>query len=58
MIVEDPATVELFESRLFEPDIARSIARPAAERTDRPRSGVVVGQARILPLITGSDHRL
>jgi cardiolipin synthase len=34
MIVEDPTTVDLFESRLFEPDIARS------ERA-QPPSGVV-----------------
>jgi cardiolipin synthase len=34
MIVEDPATVELFESRVFEPDIARS-------QPGQPPSGVV-----------------
>ncbi len=36
MIVEDPATVELFESRLFEPDIARSeLAQPPTSVLDR-----------------------
>ena len=36
MIVEDPATVELFESRLFEPDIARSeLAQPPTGVLDR-----------------------
>jgi cardiolipin synthase len=36
MIVDDPATVELFESRLFEPDIARSEpAQPPTAFLDR-----------------------
>ncbi len=36
LIVDDPATVELFESRLFEPDIARSeLAQPPSGALDR-----------------------
>jgi cardiolipin synthase len=39
MIVEDPQTVELFESRLFEPDIARSRpAQPPDGLVDRTRA--------------------
>ena len=41
MIVEDPATVELFEARLFEPDIARSeLARPPTGVLDRASAWV------------------
>ena len=50
MIVEDPATVELFESRLFEPDIARSELAQPPTACPRPRLGVDVGQVRLLPL--------
>ena len=49
MIVEDPATVELFESRLFEPDIARSeLAQPPTGPSTAPPRGC--GTSSLLPL--------